>query len=454
MAEKDGRDETYCRDRAESKREAAVRTWIDDDVKQRIKAAEDHFKCQLKDAEARFRWQLRDANDRAQRRLQAAEDPASLTYIDMSISLSTSATPMVDAKQNSIVAGMAGVSLQSLKSEKLPAYSTVKGEEPVTVYPAANDEGAELQWFLEIFRNAKGETFAKLFDLLERRYDQDEGYIHRQAIALSASNPERKSQLAIELLDLRMERSRLQSQKRAYLADPEAQGAIREEVLVKVLGMTQSQNKAQEHSPPASVEEIQYQEFEQEEYVKEVQKTEQQEAFRRAKADETRRDNQRRIVEYEANRRNRHAEETSKLKEQYAEKVAKMKKQREENSISWQKQSEEESKKWYKEFVEDQAKWMKEDAEEFARWRKEVDADMSKWKDQESEQALKWHKKHAEEVARRRIKNTEDLAKKRAMEGQERARLRIKEVADRAGSTEKDPYKAINEAETSTLREA
>lgn len=364
----------------------------------------------------------------------------------MTVSPPTSTTSTADAKQSFADADMASISLQESESYNPPAHSPVHAEtskELLTTTSTTTDRDPELQWFFDIFQNAKGETFAKLFDLLARSNDQTEEIIHRQIKALPASNTERKAQLAIELLDLRMEQSWVQERKKIFLTDSKAQEAIREEVLVRIMGKTQSRNATQEHSPSKSRGQVQWQEIDQGD-VKE-EEDEQQAAYWKAKAEETQIAFERKRNEEEAKLRMRHEEEMATWRKKYEEELAKRRTEYEKDTSDWQKKMEEDSARWQRELEEDQAKWMKQDAEEYARWQKEEAEDVARWKKNDGEYQTKWQKKHAEDVARRRIKNTEELVKIRGREAQERARLRAKEAADFFASTEQDSSKTKNE---------
>ncbi|KAF9395720.1 hypothetical protein CPC16_007235 [Podila verticillata] len=372
----------------------------------------------------------------------------------MTVSPPTSTTSTANAKQAPIVAGVASISLQEPKSNNASAYSSVHaetGEESSITTSTKNDKDPELQWFLDIFQNAKGETFSKLFDLLTRRNGQAEEHIHRQVKTLPAGNSERKTQLALDLLELRMAYYWLLERKKRFLSDPKAQESIREEVLVKIMGMTQKrdsqrntseldtrvqhppQQTYQEHNPSTPLEEIQWQEPGLE-YADEIRLGEQDSRYWRSKAEETAREAKRKLIEDEAMRRKKYAEDAAKWKKQYEEAAASWKKQHEENSTKWQKQIEEDAAKWQKKLQEDQALWMKQDAEEYARWLKKDADDFARWQKQDAEYLAKWQKKDVEVLAQRRIKAIEDVVKSRAKEARDLARSRAKEIADRVGS--------------------
>jgi len=349
---------------------------------------------------------------------------------------------------------MAGISLQEPKSDNPLTHSSVhaeSGEESFTTTSITNDMEAELQLFLDIFQNAKGETFAKLFGLLARRNDQAEEHIHRQVKTLPAGNSKRRTQLALELLELRMGYFWLQERKERFLADPKAQEAIREEVLVKIMGTTQKRDPQrntgeldtkvhqsspqtyQERNPSAPLGDIQWQEPKLE-YADEIQLGEQDARYWRSKAEETAREAKMKLIEDEAMRRKEYAEDAALWKKQYEETVANWKKRHEENASKWQKQIKEDSAKWQKKLQEDQALWMKQDAEEYARWLKKEADDFARWQIQDAEYLAKWQKKDVEVLAQRRMKTIEEVVKSRAREARDLASSRAKEVADRVES--------------------
>ncbi|KAF9371985.1 hypothetical protein CPB97_001553 [Podila verticillata] len=372
----------------------------------------------------------------------------------MTVSPPTSTTSTASAKQAPIVAGMAGISLQEPKSNNPPAYSSVHaetGEGSSITTSTKSDKDPELQWFLDIFQNAKGETFAKLFDLLTRRNDQAEEHIHRQVKTLPAGNSERKTQLALELLELRMGHYWLQERKKRFLADPKEQEYIREEVMVKIMGMTKKRDPQrntseldtrvqqspeqtyEEYNPSTPLGEIQWQEPKLEN-TDEIRLGEQDSRYWRSKVEEAARETKQKLIEDEAMRRKKYAEDAAKWKKQYEETAAKWKKQHEENAAKWQKQIEEDSAKWQKKLQEDQVVWMKQDAEEYARWQKKDADDFARWQKQDAEYLAKWQKKDVAVLAQRRIKATEDVVKLRAKEARDLASSRAKEIADRVGS--------------------
>ncbi|KAG0341253.1 hypothetical protein BG000_009703 [Podila horticola] len=374
----------------------------------------------------------------------------------MTISPSTSTTSIVDAKQDSIVADMAGVSLQGSHSEKPPTYTAEKS--------AAINKDPELQWYLEVFQNESGETFAQLFDILMRRNDMVEEHVHQQIRALPASGRERKTQLAIAMMELRLEQAWLQSQKETYLAYPDERGPVRERVLSKVMGMIKSQDMARKYfaakrfmesayhsqtgsefdpeilkfplqtyqrdNPPTPLGEIRWQELEQE-YAEEIREKEQRDAYWRAKAEEARRAIEGKLLDDETCRRRKFKEDVAKWHKKYEEDAAMRRKQYEDKAAKWQKQMEEDTVKRQKELEDQQTIWLKRDAEEYTRWQKKEAEDFARWEKQDAEYLAKWQKKDVELLAKQRIKITEDVAKSRVREAHDRAKLRTKETTDR-----------------------
>ncbi|KAG0025130.1 hypothetical protein BGZ82_010205 [Podila clonocystis] len=361
---------------------------------------------------------------------------------------------------------MAGVSIQGSKSDEPPAYSSVN--------TADNTKDPELRWYLEVFQNENGETFAQLFDIFMRRNDMVEEHVHQQIRALPASGRERKTQLAIAMMELRLEQVWLQSQKETYLAYPDEREPIREGVLLKVMGIIKSRNIArryfaaeqhmesadcpqlgnkfdsemlqaplqayQRDNPSTPLGEIRWHELKQE-YAEEVQWREQQDAYWRVKAEVARSAAEGKRVEDQANREKKYAEDAAKWHKKYEEESARLQQQYEEESVRWQKQIDDNTAKWQMEFEEEQAKWQKQAIEEHAKYQKKVADDMARWQKQDAEYLAKWQKKDAEALARQRIKNAEDFAKSRTKEAQDRAWSRAQEAADRVGSPSGGSFK-------------
>ncbi|KAG0353791.1 hypothetical protein BG005_006936 [Podila minutissima] len=364
---------------------------------------------------------------------------------------------MTICSSTSITAGMTGVSTQGSKLDEMPVYTSDN--------LAANAKDPELQWYLKVFQNESGETFAQLFDILMRRNDMVEEHVHQQIRALPASGRERKAQLAIAMMELRLEQAWLQSQKETYLAYPDEREPIREGVLSKVMGIIKSRDMARKyfaakrfmesahhsqhgsefdsemlkfplqiyqkvnHSTPLG--EIRWQELEQK-YAEDSRQREQQDAFWRAKAEEARRAAEGKLLDDEACRRKKYEEDAAEMKKKYEEDAAKRMKQYDENAAKLQKQMEEDTAKRQRGLEDQQDMWLKRNAEEYARWQKKEAEDFARWEKQDAEYLAKWQKKDAELLAEQRIKITEDVAKSRARLAQDRARLRTKEVADRA----------------------
>ncbi|KAF9215334.1 hypothetical protein BGZ59_001654 [Podila verticillata] len=392
----------------------------------------------------------------------------------MTISPTTSTTSMADPEQASVIADMASVSLQGLKSDQLPIYAPsleqqqrlVEDENPSTSNSTSNNKDPELRWYLEVFLNESGESFAQLFDILLRRNDMVEEDIHRQIKALPASDGERKVNLAIAMMELRLEQSWLQSQKDTYLAYPAEREAVREGVVLKVMGIIQSRDLARKYfaterlmesagglgseldsemlqfslrtyqrdNPSTPLREIRWQELKQE-YTEEARQREKQDAYWRAKAEEFRRAAEGKMIEDESYRRKKYEEDVAKWQKKYEEDAAKRKKKYEEDAALWQKKLEEDAVKWERELEEEKTKWLKQDAEEYAKWQKKEAEDFARWQKQDAEYLAKWQKRDVEILAKQRIKITEDVAKSRARDAQDRAKLRTKEAADHAEST-------------------
>lgn len=394
----------------------------------------------------------------------------------MTISSTTSTTSTADPEQASIVADMARFSLQGLKSDQPPAYAPsqeqqqqlVKDENPSTSNSASNDKDPELRWYLDVFRNESGESFAQLFDILMRRNDMVEEHIHRQIKVLPASDRERKANLAIAMLELRLEQSWLQSQKQTYLAHPEERETIHEGVVLKVTGIIQSRDLARKHfaleqymesadrpqlgselhsemlqsslqvyqrdNPSTPLGEIRWQELKGE-YSEDIQQKKKQDAYWRVKAEAAKRAAEGKRTSDLANKDKRYAEDAAEWHTKYEEESAKWQKQYEEESTKWQKQIDEDTVKWQKDFEEQQAMWRKQAMEEHVRYQKKEAEDLARWQKQDAEYMAKWQKKDAEALARQRIKNAEDFVKSRAREAQDRARSRVKEAAERVEST-------------------
>ncbi|KAF9296806.1 hypothetical protein BGZ74_010151, partial [Mortierella antarctica] len=68
----------------------------------------------------------------------------------------------------------------------------------------------------------EGDSFVRLFDILQRRNDKDKKLINRWITELPASSTDRKAKLGLE-------QPWLQSHKQAYLLDPEARKNLKEE---------------------------------------------------------------------------------------------------------------------------------------------------------------------------------------------------------------------------------
>lgn len=368
---------------------------------------------------------------------------------------------MVDAKQDSIVAGMAGVSLQGSKLDKPPTYTAENS--------IANNKDPELQWYLEVFQNESGETFAQLFDILMRRNDMVEEHVHQQIRALPASGGERKTQLAIAMMELRLEQAWLQSQKETYLAYPDERGPVREGVLSKVMGIIKSGGMArryfaaehymesadrpqlgkefdsemlqaplrayQRENPPTPLGEFRWQELKQK-YAEKVQQREQQDVYWRVKAEAARIASEGKRAEDQVNREKKYAEDAVNWLKKYEEESAEWQQKYEEESARWQKQIDDDTAKWQREFDEEKDMWQKKAKEEHARWQKKEVEDLARWQKQDAEYLAKWQKKDAEAMAKWRIKNTEDLVKWHAKEAQDRQRSMAKQSADHIGFAE------------------
>ncbi|KAF9279103.1 hypothetical protein BGZ74_002930 [Mortierella antarctica] len=366
---------------------------------------------------------------------------------------------MTICSSTSITAGMTGVSTQGSKLDEMPVYTSDNS--------AANAKDPELQWYLEVFQNESGETFAQLFDILMRHNDMVEEHVHQQIRALPASGRERKAQLAIAMMELRLEQVWLQSQKETYLAYPDEREPIREGVLSKVMGIIKSRDMARKYfatkrlmewaqnsqlgsefdpemlkfllqiyqrdNHPTPLGEVRWQELEHE-YAEDIRQREQQDAYWRAKAEEARRAAEGKLLDDEACRRKKYEEDAAKRQKKYEEDAATRRKQIEDNAAKWHKQMEEDSAKRQRELEDRQNMWLKRDAEEYARWQKKQAEDFARWEKQDAEYLAKWQKKDVELLAKQRIRITEDVAKSRAKEAQDRVKLRTNEATDRAES--------------------
>ncbi|KAG0095990.1 hypothetical protein BGZ93_005148 [Podila epicladia] len=368
---------------------------------------------------------------------------------------------MTISPSTSITADMAGVSIQGSKADDTPAYTSNNS--------AANAKDPELQWYLEVFQNESGETFAQLFDILMRRNDMVEEHVHRQIRALpaTATSRDRKAQLAIAMMELRLEQVWLQSQKETYLAYPDEREPIQEGVLSKVMGIIKSRDMARKYfaakrlmewaqnsqpdsefdpdmfnfplqiyqndNPTTPLGEFLWQELEQE-YAEDIRHREQQDAYWRAKAEEVRRSAEGKLLDDEACRRKKYQEDAIKRQKKCEEDAATRREQIEDNVAKWQKQMEEDSAKRQRELEDRQNVRLKRDAEEYARWQKKEEEDFARWEKQDAEYLVKWQKKDAELLAKQRIKIIEDMAKSRAKEAQGCVKLRTKEATDRAES--------------------
>lgn len=80
---------------------------------------------------------------------------------------------------------------------------------------ASSNMAVELRKCKEVLMEEEGDSFVRLFDILQRRNDKDKKLINRWITELPASSTDRKAKLGLK-------QPWLQSHKQAYLLDPEA----------------------------------------------------------------------------------------------------------------------------------------------------------------------------------------------------------------------------------------
>ncbi|KAG0028075.1 hypothetical protein BGZ81_005029 [Podila clonocystis] len=129
-----------------------------------------------------------------------------------------------------------------IKKEVTPSSSNSAARTKDTSLDLASSaQAVNLRWYLEVFVEEKGEAFVQLFDILQRRNDKDETLINRWITELPAGSAGWIAKLPIALKELQLEQLWLQTQKRAYLSNPEARNNVREAVLQKLRGTIMDQ---------------------------------------------------------------------------------------------------------------------------------------------------------------------------------------------------------------------
>lgn len=92
----------------------------------------------------------------------------------------------------------------------------------------------ELNWHRDVFEKEKGDSFACLFDIMQRRNDSTKTFIRLQLLLLPISSTERRAKLTTALLELGLDQAWLQTYKETYLSRPGARELVRSEVLYKL----------------------------------------------------------------------------------------------------------------------------------------------------------------------------------------------------------------------------